>query len=202
MKSTTILSRLEKLANEKRVNKTTAAYKLIVSACDRECGVIRPCWYAGSGRFRSVSDYSGDVCRLLDQLRVMYETGNDAPRGGKVGTYIKILRFEENKEKIKSQELERERQKKAEEEKRNNYITLCDETYRLCREKNFSIDFSDAKKYAAEPLYKMYGEIMFCNIKKSFFQELAMSFHVLNNDGFKRYVREKALETEEGKGVK
>lgn len=95
MKTTTILKRLEKLASEKRVNKTTSAYKLIVAACNEGNAIIRPCWTSGSGRFCSNMDYTKDTCHLLDLLRVRYERGNDAPRGGLPGNFIKIKHFNE-----------------------------------------------------------------------------------------------------------
>ena len=52
--------------------------------------VVRPCKTSGSGRFTTNLDYTADVCRLLDSLRIKYEVGNDAPRGGLTGNYIKI----------------------------------------------------------------------------------------------------------------
>ena len=94
MKANTILSRLEKLASEKRVNKNTSAYKLVMAACKNGSDVIRPCWTSGSGRFCSNMDYTADVCRLLDALRVQYVRGNDAPRGGLPGNFIQIKHLE------------------------------------------------------------------------------------------------------------
>lgn len=93
MKATTILKRLEKLASEKRVNKTSSSYKLVVSACQTGNAVIRPCWTSGTGRYCSNLDYTADTRRLLDVLRVGYEFGNDAPRGGLTGNFIKIKNF-------------------------------------------------------------------------------------------------------------
>lgn len=93
MKAATILKRLEKLASEKRVNKTSSAYKLIVSVCQTGNAVIRPCWTSGKGRYCSNLDYTADTRCLLEMLRVGYEFGNDAPRGGLTGNYIKIKNF-------------------------------------------------------------------------------------------------------------
>ena len=54
-------------------------------------GVIRPVWTSGRGRFCTNCDHTRDICAVLDALRVKYVTGNDAPRGGLTGNYIKII---------------------------------------------------------------------------------------------------------------
>lgn len=54
-------------------------------------GVIRPVIVQGSGRFTKNADYTADICRALDACGIKYETGNDAPRGGACGTFIKLL---------------------------------------------------------------------------------------------------------------
>ena len=53
--------------------------------------IIRPCTTSGHGRFTTNLDYTADVCRLLDRLKIKYISGNDSPRGGKTGNFIKIL---------------------------------------------------------------------------------------------------------------
>lgn len=88
MKKETIQKRLEK-AN---VNKTTSAYKLLTNWLSKEGNdIIRTCWTSGRGRYTSNMDYTADFERLLTTLRVRYERGNDSPRGGLTGNYIKIL---------------------------------------------------------------------------------------------------------------
>lgn len=54
-------------------------------------GEVRPVWTSGSGRYCKNCDHTRDVCAVLDALRVKYVTGNDAPRGGLTGNYIKII---------------------------------------------------------------------------------------------------------------
>lgn len=45
----------------------------------------------GRGRFTRLSTAKhDDAVRLLDALGVAYELGNDAPRGGRVGTFIQF----------------------------------------------------------------------------------------------------------------
>lgn len=53
--------------------------------------IIRPCWTSGSGRFITNLDHESAICAALDILKIKYQTGNDAPRGGATGKYIKIL---------------------------------------------------------------------------------------------------------------
>ena len=53
--------------------------------------LIRPCLTAGRGRFVHNSDHTFEFCALLDRLGVKYEKGNDAPRGGLTGNYIRVL---------------------------------------------------------------------------------------------------------------
>lgn len=90
MRTTTIIKRLEMVANEKRGLKNTRAYKMINEAIATG-EIIRPCYTSGSGRFTSNLDYTGDVERLLQILGLRYKCGNDAPRGGLPGNWIKII---------------------------------------------------------------------------------------------------------------
>lgn len=98
MKTKTIKTRLDKLVERNIAKKGTCAYRLINEVCDIERDTIRPVWTSGSGRFCKNLDYTGQVCYLLEKMDVMYEVGNDAPRGGACGTFIKILNFEKDKE--------------------------------------------------------------------------------------------------------
>ena len=88
MKKETIAKRLGKA----KVNKTTSAYQLLTVWLSNPLSpVIRPCWTSGKGRFCKNMDYTQDLCTLLESLRVRYELGNDAPREGKTGNYIRII---------------------------------------------------------------------------------------------------------------
>ena len=95
MKATTLATRLNTIYTG---SKSTIAYRI---ACDlvagtnktytmRGDGIIRPCYTSGSGRFTSNQDHTAETCALLDLLRVKYMTGNDAPKGGATGNFIKI----------------------------------------------------------------------------------------------------------------
>lgn len=88
MKKTTIENRLAK----SNVSKSCSAYSLMKEwlAADGN-KVIRPCWTSGRGRFTQNRDYTDQLCSLLDSMKVRYQRGNDAPRGGKTGNYVKLL---------------------------------------------------------------------------------------------------------------
>lgn len=99
MKTSTLKNRLEKRFTG---SKTRMCYKIIVDIIENTNKsymiqwsenpiVIRPVYTLGSGRRSTNQDHTLAVTQLLDLLGVKYETGNDAPRGGLTGNYIKIL---------------------------------------------------------------------------------------------------------------
>lgn len=89
MKKETIKKRLNRIQD---VSKNSSAYKLLNEWLESdENYIIRPCWISGRGRFATNLDYTGSLSYLLTQLRVRYEVGNDAPRGGKTGNFIRII---------------------------------------------------------------------------------------------------------------
>lgn len=72
------------------------AYALVyapIAGCNRDFTSVRRKLHGiesrGRGRFGRLSTaLHDDAVRLLDALGVAYELGNDAPRGGRVGTFI------------------------------------------------------------------------------------------------------------------
>lgn len=52
---------------------------------------LRTCHTSGNGRFTTNLDYTSDVQLLCKKLRLLTETGNDAPKGGKTGNYVRII---------------------------------------------------------------------------------------------------------------
>ena len=98
MKLSTFKNRLEKLADKTNANKNdysfvrvqrnSSAYKLL-SNWDGK-GIIRPCWYNGSGRFTTVQNHTYFIKKILGEMKVKFVCDNDAPRNGVHGTYIKI----------------------------------------------------------------------------------------------------------------
>jgi len=52
--------------------------------------LIRTCWVSGSGRFTSNQDHHDQTKRMLKALGLGYAEGNDSPRGGLTGQWIKL----------------------------------------------------------------------------------------------------------------
>lgn len=97
MKQTTLYKRFKK----NPVSATSVAARIIRYLCGERTyttmgyvddkKLIRPCYAAGRGSFIHNVDHTFEVCALLDRLGVKYEKGNDAPRGGLTGNYIRII---------------------------------------------------------------------------------------------------------------
>jgi len=99
MKRITIKKRLEKRYTG---SKNAKAYQLVKAIADGQtifgqvhANTIWPAIVSGTGRFTRILDYTYDVRRLLDLLNVKYVFGNDAPRGGKTGNFIRVLHLED-----------------------------------------------------------------------------------------------------------
>ena len=96
MKATTLQKRLD---NRYQGSKNTIAYKIVTDVINKTNksyrifreDIIRPVTTSGSGRFTTNLDYTRDVESLLDLIGVKYVSGNDAPRGGATGNFIKII---------------------------------------------------------------------------------------------------------------
>ena len=94
MKQSTILQRFEKNRKDLRGIAREVAEQLAGVKPRRwyfNGSIIRPCWTSGSGRFTTNLDHEDTICAALDLLKIKYQVGNDAPRGGATGKYIKIL---------------------------------------------------------------------------------------------------------------
>jgi hypothetical protein len=96
MKATTLIKRLQHAAEVKKVSKSSNAYRLVMEyangVLEHGCNfAIRPCHTSGRGRYTTNIDRTSEVCWLLDVLGVKFETGNDSPRGGKTGNFIRIV---------------------------------------------------------------------------------------------------------------
>ena len=94
MKALTLQKRLSKL----NVSKQSKSYQIIKDVCFGTNntfmfanGVVRPCKTSGSGRFTTNLDYTDSTSMELKMLGLKIEVGNDAPRGGATGKYIKML---------------------------------------------------------------------------------------------------------------
>ena len=181
MKQKTIYARLERLAKEKQVNKSSAAYKLIIEwldDCDND-KVIRPCWTSGRGRFCKNLDYTNNVKCLLDSLGIRYVYDNDAPRGGLYGNFIEITTKFDERTQIKKQKEEAKRiAELARIKEIEERAKIIEESYKRAKDIDFS--FVDADKWNnANSMGKR-------NIAHWASQQVKMQ----NNNGFYRALRE------------
>lgn len=90
-------STLEKRISANLLTKTGAVkvkYQLVIDLLKNPTKVLRPTYWRTSSGFKhlSLSDSSSDIKEGLKLLKVDYEEGNDAPRGGISGNYIKLTK--------------------------------------------------------------------------------------------------------------
>lgn len=69
--------------------KANSPVKSLISTILRR-GEVRTGYYQGSGRHTKAVDLTDAVTTILDLYDIAYETGNDAPRGGICGNYVKV----------------------------------------------------------------------------------------------------------------
>jgi hypothetical protein len=94
MKRSTIANRLAKFAG----SKTSIAYQVAKDLATGENksykitgNIIRPVHTTGKGRFTSNLDYTNDCKNIFTFLKLKFEIGNDSPRGGLTGNFIKLI---------------------------------------------------------------------------------------------------------------
>ena len=87
----------KRLDNRFNGNKSTKVYKVIIDLIEGtnntylvNNNTIRPVQLMGGGRHSKYADYTSDMIDLLNLLSLKYDVDNDAPKGGKAGTLIKI----------------------------------------------------------------------------------------------------------------
>ena len=95
MKATTLNNRLAKAYTGAKNSKHYQIVRDIIQGTNktytmRDNGIVRPDYTSGSGRFTKNIQNGPAVMALLDWIGVKYEAGNDSPRGGMTGNYIKI----------------------------------------------------------------------------------------------------------------
>ena len=83
--------KLIKLAVTKEISKNSIVYSWINSLIEGR-KEFRPVYSQGSSwKHSSLFDRRAEFTKILDLLSIEYESGNDAPRGGKTGAFIKII---------------------------------------------------------------------------------------------------------------
>lgn len=88
-KSTSLAKRIEKLVISKELNKTSLVYGWVSNLKSNE--VLRPVFSQGSSwKHSSLVDKSIELTTILRKLNIEFTIGNDSPRGGKTGYFVKI----------------------------------------------------------------------------------------------------------------
>ena len=71
-----------------KIKKGMCAYEMVQDLLNN--GKTYTIHTSGRGRNTQYRDYTNDLCTALNFAGVPYEEGNDAPRGGAYGKFIKI----------------------------------------------------------------------------------------------------------------
>lgn len=79
---------MKTLSETSMVSKSQDAYKIAQKAVDNPGVKFYINHQTGSGRWTKITDYEFRVRNILLWNGVIFESGNDAPRGGKLGDYI------------------------------------------------------------------------------------------------------------------
>ncbi len=92
MKTTTtavLNKRIEKLTTSKELNKTSLVYGWVSNLKSND--TLRPVFSQGSSwKHSSLVDKTIELTTVLRKLGIEFTTGNDAPKVGKTGYYVKI----------------------------------------------------------------------------------------------------------------
>ena len=96
MKTTTQTAALKRLVKS-TVAKNSVAYRIVTDLIEGTNiegriwgGIIRANYTSGSGRFTSNMTHGPAVARLLTEIGIEFIEGNDSPRGGQTGHFIKV----------------------------------------------------------------------------------------------------------------
>ena len=88
-KSTSLAKRIEKLVANKELSKNSLVYGWVSNLSTNE--LLRPVFTQGSTwKHSSLIDKTNELTKVLRLLSIDFIIGNDAPRGGKTGAFVKI----------------------------------------------------------------------------------------------------------------
>jgi hypothetical protein len=93
MTTTTLKNRLSKFTGPKNSIAYQVANDLVTGENKTykiSGNIVRPVHTSGSGRFTTNMDYTKDCTNLFTFLGLKFEVGNDSPRKGLTGNFIKI----------------------------------------------------------------------------------------------------------------
>jgi hypothetical protein len=130
MKASTLKNRIAKSLNVNGSEPKNMDYQLALDVIN---GItVKPNNWKKNGRYVNLTSYNPE--RYLRFWGVDFETGNDAPRGGKEGYYVKLTTKGKRqvadylevlkKEKIEKQDLENKLKLQKEEEVKNRYANI------------------------------------------------------------------------------
>jgi len=88
-----IITKLAKADKRNLVTKIDGTLKSRVIEAVNVCvfnRIIYPVFYTGKGNYVNKVTYFNELTTVLNLLNLKYEIGNDAPRGGANGEFIKI----------------------------------------------------------------------------------------------------------------
>lgn len=89
MKKETLQARIEKHLYTKG-GALAKKYEEVIELLNNPERTMRPVYWAGHGRNISLHDSSANLEQGLSMLGIDYETGNDAPKGGKNGYFVRL----------------------------------------------------------------------------------------------------------------
>jgi hypothetical protein len=89
MKKETLQARIEKHLYTKG-GSLAKKYEEVVELLNNPERTMRPVYWAGHSRNISLHDSSANLEQGLSLLGIDYETGNDAPKGGKNGYFVRL----------------------------------------------------------------------------------------------------------------
>ena len=181
----TQIERLTKLHSSLKKGNVKSAISMLLLTGKARTG--ESSYSYGRGHKRIWTDV---IAYVLRENHISFECGNDAPRGGANGEFVKLT-GKVLKDVLKLKE-EREARLKAEAEQRRKELAECearykaegDATYHYCKDNNITIALTEADlRYVSEGFVAR-------NIRKAAFHRLACENGVKNNEGWRRYVRE------------
>lgn len=91
MKASTLQARIEKYLTTKKGN-IHPKYEKVIEFIKELCAIAHTRRWVRNGESMILSDRSHQYIDALTMLGVDYETGNDAPRGGATGYYIRLTK--------------------------------------------------------------------------------------------------------------
>lgn len=87
----TYLEKLNAAAKACGMSKTNKVYKTLLTSIDESnVMIIRPVRVSGTCKYKHYDDRRTAFITMLTYMGMTYEIGNDAPKQGKLGWYIKV----------------------------------------------------------------------------------------------------------------